>query len=222
MNQIRVLIADDHVVLRRGLTMLLNAEPDIEVIGEVGDGREAIAKTVEVAPDVILLDITMPHLGGIDAIHLIKEKRPEVAILILTMHDNEAYLRQALKAGALGYITKKAAESELISAIRAVHRGEIFIYSSLTRALVQEVIYSDSSGQQSEADGKEKLSRRELEVLRLVAQGYTNKQVADKFCLSLKTVESYKARVMDKLNLCSRVELVRYAFQHGLLDSDLE
>ncbi len=138
------------------------------------------------------------------------------------MHESEAYLRQALKAGALGYITKKAAESELISAIRAVHRGEIFIYSSLTRALVQEVIYSDSSGQQSEADGKEKLSRRELEVLRLVAQGYTNKQVADKFCLSLKTVESYKARVMDKLNLCSRVELVRYAFQHGLLDSDLE
>ncbi len=220
MKRIRVLVADDHVVLRSGLRMLLNAQPDMEVIGEVGDGHEAVRKTVELTPDVLLLDITMPGLGGIDAIRQIKPKGLQVAILVLTMHESEGYLREALKAGALGYIPKKAAETELISAIRAVHRGEVFLYSSLTRPLVQEVIYGSTAGQKAEADGYKQLSQREREVLRLIAQGYTNKQVADKFFLSIKTVESYKARVMEKLDLHSRVELVRYALEQGLLDDE--
>ncbi len=214
MKRIRVLIADDHVVLRSGLSMLLNAQPDMQVIGEASDGYEAVRKTIELAPDVLLLDITMPGLGGVDTIRLIKAKKLQVAILILTMHEDSSYLREALREGAQGYIIKKAAEAELASAIRTVYDGEMFVYPSLTKALVQEVIY------RGEAHGHEQLSQREREVLQLVAQGYTNKQVADKLFLSVKTVESYKARVMGKLSLHSRVELVRYALQQGLLTDE--
>lgn len=214
MKRIRVLIADDHVVLRSGLSMLLNTQPDMQVIGEASDGYEAVRKTIELAPDVLLLDITMPGLGGVDTIRLIKAKKLQVAILVLTMHEDSSYLREALREGAQGYIIKKAAEAELASAIRTVYGGEMFVYPSLTKALVQEVIYG------GEAHGHEQLSQREREVLQLVAQGYTNKQVADKLFLSVKTVESYKARVMGKLSLHSRVELVRYALQQGLLTDE--
>jgi DNA-binding NarL/FixJ family response regulator len=197
--------------------MLLNAEPDIEVVGEANDGDEAINKTVELAPDVLLLDITMPGLGGIDAIRMIKARKLPVAILILTMHEDEGYLREALKAGARGYIPKKAAETELISAIKAVYRGELFLHSSLTKAIMEEVIYGSANDKKTTADSYERLSQREREVLKLVAQGYTNQQVADQIFLSVKTVETYKSRVMDKLNLHGRTELVRYALERGLL-----
>ncbi len=217
MKKIRVLIADDHAVLRAGLNRLLNAEPDVEVIGEAGDGEEAISKTVELAPDVLLLDITMPRLGGIDVIRMIKAKNLPVAILVLTMHEDEEYLRESLKAGALGYIPKKAAEAELISAIRAVFRGEIYLYPSMVKPLVQEAIYGNTVHDDLTYDSYKLLSQREKEVLRLIAQGYTNQEIAERLFLSIKTVETYKARMMEKLSLTSRAELVRYALQRGLL-----
>ena len=215
-----MVIADDHAVLRAGLNMLLNAQPDIEVIGEAVDSEEAIRKVAELTPDVLLLDISMPGVGGIEVIRAIKAKMLRVAILILTMHEDEGYLRQALKGGALGYIPKKAAGDELISAIKAVQRGEVFVYSSLTKALVGEVIYGADTGGERVVDSLQQLSQREQEVLRRVAQGYNNRQIAEHLYLSVKTVESYKARAMEKLKLHSRVDLVRYAVQHGLISDD--
>ena len=217
MKKIRVLIADDHAVLRAGLNRLLNGESDIEVVGEAGDGEEAVLKTVELVPDVLLLDITMPRVGGIDVVRTIKAKNLPVAILILTMHEDEGYLRETLKAGALGYIPKKAAETELISAIRAVSRGEIYIYPSMAKALVEEVIHGSSANNELPFDTYELLSQREKEVLRLITQGYTNQEIAGRLSLSIKTVETYKARMMEKLNINNRAELVRYALQRGLL-----
>ena len=220
MKKIRVVLADDHVMLRSGLKLLLNGQMDIEVVGEASDGAEAVSKTAELKPDVLLLDITMPNMGGIDALRTIKEKSPSISILILTMHENEAYLLEALKAGASGYILKKAADNELMSAIRAVYSGEVFIPSSLTRSVVEEMVSGSVSREESVDNDQEQLSPRELEVLTLVAQGYTNQQIADRLYLSVKTVETYKARVMEKLSLGSRVELVRYALQHGFLSKD--
>ncbi len=220
MKKIRVVLADDHVMLRSGLKLLLNGQTDIEVVGEASDGAEAVSKAAELNPDVLLLDITMPNMSGIEALRTIKEKRPSISILILTMHENEAYLLEALKAGASGYILKKAADNELMSAIRAVYSGEVFIPSSLTKSVVKEMVSGGVSGEQSVDNDQGQLSPRELEVLTLVAQGYTNQQVADRLYLSVKTVETYKARVMEKLSLGSRVELVRYALQHGFLSKD--
>ena len=222
MSKISVLIADDHAVLRAGLTMLLNAQPDMETIGEASNGEEAIAKTRELKPDVLLLDITMPGLSGIDVIRKLKAEGVPVAILVLTMHEDEGYFRETLSSGALGYIPKKAADAELISAIRVVHSGQVFLYPSLTKNLVKELIYSGAFNKEVEADNYARLSRREREVLQLVAQGYTNQQMADRLFLSVKTIETYKTRVMEKLDLHSRVELVRYALQRGLLTDGKE
>jgi len=220
MKKIRVVVADDHAVLRSGLKLLLDAQMDIEVVGEASDGAEAINKTAELKPDVLLLDITMPNIGGIDALRTIKKKTPSVSILILTMHENEGYLIEALKAGASGYILKKVADNELISAIKAVYSGEFFIPSPLTKSVVKEMVSGGVSREETGDNDQEQLSPRELEVLTLVAQGYTNQQMADRLYLSVKTVETYKARVMEKLNLHSRVELVRLALQKGLLSKD--
>lgn len=220
MSKIRVLLADDHAVLRAGVKMLLNGQPDMEVIGEAGNGDEAISKTIELKPDVLLLDITMPGTGGIEVIRKLKAEGVAVAILVLTMHEDEGYFRETLSAGALGYIPKKAADTELISAIRVVNSGQVFLYPSLTKSLVKELIYTGTFEKEVESDTYAKLSRREREVLQLVAQGYTNQQMADRLFLSVKTIETYKTRVMEKLDLHSRVELVRYALQKGLLTSE--
>lgn len=220
MTKIRIVIADDHVVLRSGLRRLLNEQPDIEVIGEANDGNEAITRTEELTPDVLLLDITMPNLGGIDVIRIVKARMPKVAILVLTMHEDEGYFIEALKAGASGYVPKKAADTELIAAIRAVNRGEVFIYSSFAKTMVTRMFHGKSSYQEEAIDRYERLSRREQEVLKAVAQGYTNQQVANQLYLSVKTVETYKARIMEKLNLHSRAELVRFALQRGLLTQE--
>ena len=220
MAKIRVLIADDHAVLRAGLSILLNTQADMEVIGEAGNSDEAVSKTIELVPDVLLLDITMPGPGGIDVIRRVKAAELPVAILVLTMHEDEGYFREALKAGALGYIPKKAAETELISAIRMVHRGEVFLYPSLTKNLVKELIYGGALDKGVESDSYDRLSQREKELLPLVAQGYTNQQIADRLFLSVKTVETYKARMMEKLDLHGRVELVRYALQRDMLNGE--
>jgi two-component system response regulator NreC len=220
MTKIQVLIADDHTVLRSGLKMLLNEQPDISVTGEANDGNEAITKAIELKPDVLLLDITMPGLGGIDVIKTMKLKMPQVFILVLTMHEDDSYLTEALKAGASGYIPKKAADTELIAAIRTVSRGEVFIHSSLTKSLVKRIIQVESPNKELAVDSFERLSQREHEILTSVAQGYTNQQIAKHLYLSVKTVETYKARVMEKLDLHSRVELVRFALKRGLLAND--
>ncbi|MCL5075837.1 MAG: response regulator transcription factor [Chloroflexi bacterium] len=222
MAKIRLLIADDHAVLRAGLHLLLNAQPDMEVVGEAGDGAEALEKADVLRPDVLLLDLSMPGMGGLEAIHHLKRRCPEVKILILSMYDDESYLREALRAGAAGYTLKKGADTELLAAIRAVQRGEIFLHPALTKVLVGDLLRKEL-GREKRATtpaGYTALSEREREVLRFLAHGYTNQQVADRLFLSLKTVETYKARLMRKLGLRSRADLVRYAMQQGLLRPD--
>ncbi len=217
MNKTRVLLADDHAILRAGLGMLLNAQPDMEVVGEAADAAEAIEKAGTLQPDIVLLDLSMPGIHGLEAIGQIMEKAPAAQILVLTMHDDDAYLRQALRAGALGYVLKKAADTDLISAIRAVQRGGVYIYPSMTRALLADVLPDTPTAETPDTDSLERLSDRERQVLRLVALGHTNQQIADRLYLSVKTVETYRARGMGKLGLRGRAALVRYALEQGLL-----
>jgi two-component system, NarL family, response regulator NreC len=215
MARIRVLLADDHAVLRAGLQMLINAQADLEVVGEASTGEEAVRQARATKPDVVLMDITMPGAGGIEATGRIVRDCPGVRVLVLTMHDDAAYLRSVLAAGASGYVLKRSADTELLSAIRLTHRGETYLESSLAGVVVQEAL--GRKARQSEAAPGEALSDREREVLRLVAQGHTNQHIADHLSLSVKTVETYRARLMTKLGLKTRAELVRYALSAGLL-----
>ncbi len=215
MAKIRVLLADDHAVLRTGLKLLLSAQSDIEVVGEAGDGGEAMAKARALRPDVVLMDLTMPGIGGLEATGRIKDESPGIKVLVLTMHDDPSYLRQLLKAGASGYIVKKSADADLLSAIRAAHRGEVFLDSSLAAGLVDEVIRP--AGPRRPRDAYETLSDREREVLKWVARGHTNQEIAEKLFLSVKTIETYRARLVEKLGLRGRAALVRFAMERGLL-----
>ena len=210
----RILIVDDHGVLRAGLRSLLNAEPDLQVVGEAADGRTGLRLAAELSPDLVLMDISMPGMSGIQVTRQLKETLPSTRVLILTLHEDESLLREAIRAGASGYILKQAVEAELISAIRAVGRGDIYIHPAMTRALLKDV----SPLLAPEENPTEPLSPRELEVLRMVAQGYTNRQVAEKLHLSVRTVESHRANLMNKLGLSSPAQLVRYAIEHGLLE----
>ncbi len=219
MSKIKLLLADDHAVLRAGLKTLFNAQPDIEVVAEAADGEETVRKSLESAPDIVLMDISMPKLSGLEATRQIKERNPAIKILVLTMHEDEGYLYQMLHAGANGYVPKKAADTELLDAIRATYRGEHFIHSSMTTGLVTELRDKKviSPAEKGERDG---LSQREREVLRFLAMGHTNQEIANILYLSIKTVETYKARIKEKLGLQGRAELVRYAIQTGLLDTE--
>lgn len=215
-RRIRILLADDHTVLRSGLRALLSAQADLEVAGEAADGAEALRLAHTIKPDVVVMDIGMPGVSGIDATARIRRELPSTKVLILSMHDDQGYLRQALRAGASGYVLKKAADTELLAAIRAAARGEIFLDPSLAKGLVEDVVLPKSQEPEIPA-----LSEREREVLHLLARGHTNQQVADHLCIGVKSVETYKARLMDKLGLKGRAELVRYALTHGLLkDTD--
>jgi two-component system response regulator NreC len=210
----RILIADDHGVLRAGLRALLDAAPDLKVVGDAADGDEALRLTEELQPDVVLMDISMPGCGGIEATARLRQLKSDIRVLILTFHEDETLLKEAMRAGASGYIVKRAVESELINAIRAVLRGDLYIHSGMTRALLAD---SSTAGPRSQMS-VEKLTPREMEVLRLVAQGHTNRQIADLLTISVRTVETHRANLMGKLHLESRVELVRYAAEHGLFD----
>jgi len=224
-ERIRVLIADDHAVLRAGLHMLLDAQPDMMVVGEAGTAEQALALDAELRPDVLLLDLTLPArsgapdtvLAGLEAIQRIKAGRPEAHVLVLTMHDDEGYLRAVLEAGASGYVLKRAADSELLSAIRAVWRGGSYLHPEHVRLLLEETAASPAA-EGTDDDSYALLSPREHQVLRLIALGHTNQQVASTLGLSVKTVETYKSRLMTKLGLTGRAALVRYALQHGLLE----
>lgn len=217
-KRISVLVADDHAVLRAGLRALLNGQPDMQVVGEAEDGDSAIREVASLRPDVALIDVNMPRMDGLAAIPRLRAAAPEVKILVLTMYDDEGYLRRALECGAVGYVLKKAADSELMAAIRAVARGETYIYPSLTHLLVNRYLGRPDDVRQVPSPSG--LSERELAVLKLLAAGYTSLQVGEQMGLSAKTVETYKSRVMDKLGLRSRAELVRYALRHGLLAPD--
>ncbi len=218
MERIRVLIADDHAVLRAGLRMLLDAEPDIEVVGEARDGAEVLARVRDLRPDVLLLDVAMPRLGGLEALPRIREAAPETRVLMLTMYEDEEYLREALRSGAAGYVLKRAAAGELLSAIRTVYHGGVYLHSEHARRLLEDLVDRHARPEPSEEGPP--LSPREREVLRLIALGYTNQQAADMLYLSVKTVETYRARAMAKLGLHSRAELVRYALQQGWLEEE--
>lgn len=215
MARIRVLIADDHAVLRAGLRMLIGAQPDMEVVGEAADGEEAVRKVAKIRPDVAIVDLTMPGEGGIKAIEQIRRESPKTRVLVLTMHEVPAYLRAAFAAGAAGYVVKSAADFELLSGIRSVHRGRAVLDPGLAGMVTAGALGKRPGGQQAGGVAG-LLSAREREVLDLVAQGYTNQQIADRFGLSVKTVETYRARLVDKLGLRSRADLVRYALDSGL------
>lgn len=218
MKTIRIVLADDHAMLRAGLRMLINAQPDMEVVGEASEGRVAIERATALRPDVMVLDLAMAGLGGLAALPILTEKVPETKVLVLTMYDDAGYLRQVLDAGASGYLVKKAADMELLSAIRTVSQGEMYVHSSLTKALVGGLLENRREARGS--DRVEELSERELQVLGLLAHGYTNQQMADELFLSVKTIETYRSRLMEKLQVRTRAELVRYAMQKGLLSLD--
>ena len=217
MEKISVLLADDHAVLRAGLRMLINTQPDMAVIAEAADGEEAVRRAHETKPDVVVMDITMPAMGGIQAIEQIRRALPETQVLVLTMHDDTGYLRSALAAGASGYVVKKSADSELISAINAVHRGQMFVDLASSSQAIKDALFNRSTKDQGVPDIKSLLSEREKVVLVLVAQGFTNQQVAQRLCLSVKTIETYRMRLAEKLGLRDRAELTRYALEIGLI-----
>lgn len=213
---IRILIADDHSVIRAGLRAILSTQPDLEIVGEAADGNEALRLANDLQPDVILTDISMPGPvgGGIAVARRLKETSPAIRVLILTVHEDESLLREAIRAGAAGYIVKRAAETELISAVQAACRGDLYVHPSMTRVLFKDL----TTLPVTRPLPTELLTSREMDVLRLLAKGYTNRQIADVLCLSMRTVEGHRASVMSKLNLRSRVELTSYAEEHGLLE----
>jgi two-component system response regulator NreC len=213
---ISLLIADDHGVLRAGLRVLLNREPDMQVVGEAADGDRALELCGTLRPDVVLMDVSMPGDSGVETTRKLKASWPDTHVLILTVHEDSSLLHEAMRAGASGYIVKRAVESELVDAVRAVARGEIYLHPTMTRAvLVQAQLVDGASNKPPEM-----LTPREEQVLRLIARGFTNPQIADLLTLSVRTVEGYRANLMAKLDLHSRVELVRYAAQNDLLDLD--
>jgi DNA-binding NarL/FixJ family response regulator len=208
----RLLIADDHGVVRGGLKLLLERQGDMEVVAEAGDGAEAVQQALAERPDVCILDVSMPKLTGLQAAREIRQQAPDVDVLILSMHDDDRYLFEALKAGAGGYVLKKEADQFLVDAVRAVVRGEPFLTNAAQRALVREWMSDDSTGP------VEPLTPREQEVLKLIAEAHTNREIGEILHLAEKTVESHRGNLLRKLGMRDRVELVRYAIRRGLIE----
>ena len=215
MSKIRLLLVDDHEIVRAGLRMLFLAEPDMTIVGEAGSGQEALRLVRELKPDVVLMDVAMPGMNGIEATRQIKEASPETAVLALTMYEDEQYFFEMIHAGAAGYIPKRAAPDDLVSAIRVVSQGNVFLYASLARYLVNEVLNQPEAGKSSSA--ADALTAREREVLVYIAEGDTNREIAEKLVISPKTVDRHRENIMRKLNLHNRVELVKYAIEKGLI-----
>jgi DNA-binding NarL/FixJ family response regulator len=209
----RVLLADDHAMVRRGLRLILDAEPDLEVVAEAGDGAEAIDLALSEDVHLAVLDITMPRLTGLQAARELANRKPELRLLMLSMHDNEEYLFEALRAGAAGYVLKSAVDRDLVEACRATLRGETFLYPGAVTALVRA--HLERAGDEAEFDP---LTPRESEVVKLVAEGMTTREIADALVISPKTVERHRANVLEKLGMRDRVDLTRYAIRRGLVE----
>ena len=217
MAKIKVVVADDHAIVREGVRMILAREQDIEVVGEAGDGQQALDLVASLRPQVVIMDISMPGMGGIEATQLVKAKHPEVQVLVLTMHEDETYVFQLLRAGAAGYVLKRAAAQDLVQAVRAAAKGEAFLYPSIARKVVEDYLRRVETGEERERyDG---LTTREKEILTLIAQGLSNQQIAEKLYISIKTVQTHRAHILEKLGLHDRTELVRYAIRKGLIQA---
>ncbi len=214
-NKIRVVLADDHRMLREGIRALLERQDDIKVVGEAADGREAVRLVSQLCPDVVVMDVSMPLLNGIEATRQIRRDCPTARVLTLTVHESQDYVAQLLAAGASGYIIKRAGGDDLVSAVRAVHRGEAFLHPSIAKVVIQDYVQRLQAGQGLSA--QDVLTDREREVLQLIAEGYTNREIADLLHLSIKTVQSHRSNIMRKLDLHDRGELIKYAIQQGII-----
>jgi len=212
-SRIRVLVADDHTIVRQGLVGILTSSPDVEVVGEAADGAEAVEKATKLRPDVVVLDVSMPHLTGLEAARRIREALPSIRVLVLTMHDDEEYVLKMVRAGASGYLLKDSAGSELIAGIRALKAGKAYFGPHASRALAEAY----QGGRAQPDDPFERLTDREREVFQLVVEGKTNAQIADLLFISPKTVDNHRTRMMEKLGIHGTAELVRFAAKHKLL-----
>ncbi len=215
-KKIRVLVADDHAIVREGVVLLLKTEPDLEVVGQAADGDAAVAEAARLTADVVVLDLGLPGLSGIECARRIRAASPATQMLALTVYDSEEYFFQALDAGVLGYVLKEAAPSDLVGAVRAVARGQAFLHPAITRKLIDDYLrQARSTGERSAYDG---LTEREREVLKLIAEPCTNQQIAARLHVSVSTVQTHRENIMHKLDLHSRTELVKYAIRKGLVD----
>jgi len=215
----KVLIADDHAIVREGLKQLVNSQRDMEVIGEAEDGRQALEKAKSLRPDVTLLDIAMPGLSGLEAVCLIKEAVPDTQIVVLSMHEKEAYVHQVFASGALAYVLKASPSTDVLEAIRAAHRGEYFLSSKIRAEVIGR--YLESRKEKPAVRGYDLLSEREQQVFRLMVEGNSTNQIADVLCVSPKTVEKHRGKVMNKLGIHDLVALVKYAIKIGIIDPEL-
>ena len=216
MDKIRILVVDDHAVLRDGIRALLGLHTDIEVVGEASEGKEAVGKAQELMPDVVIMDIAMPGMDGLEATRRIRKKNPKIKVLVLTQHDNKEYILSVIKAGASGYVPKRALGSELVSAIHAVQEGDSFLYPSAAAALIEDYL-QQTKGE----DPYDQLTAREREIFKLIAEGHTSREIADMLFLSLRTVQGHRLKIMEKLNLHNRTELIKYAMRKGLVSLDI-
>ena len=214
MSKIKVLVVDDHAMFRQGICALVGSYEDLEVVGEAENGREAIEKVREFSPEVVLMDIAMPIMGGLEATRRIQKEAPNTKVLVLTQYDDSEYVLSLVRAGARGYISKTATASELVSAIRAVNAGEFFLYPSAAKTLIEE--YLRRAG--GEKDGYDRLTSREREMLQLVAEGHTNREIADTLVIGVKTVLRHRTNIMEKLGFHNRTELIKYAISKGLIE----
>lgn len=214
---ISVLLADDHSIVRSGLKHIIDSQTDMQVVDEAENGEEAVYKALEQQPDVVIMDLNMPKKSGLVATKQITEANSEIKIIVLTMHENREYLYRVLQAGASSYLLKSYNEDDLIEAIRTVHRGEAYLYPDATRLLLEDYMKKSNT---FEEDKNLKLTGREQEVLSYLAKGYTNREIGEHLYLSIKTIESHKSKIMDKLNLKTRADLVRFALKNGYLDFD--
>jgi len=213
-QKIRLLLVDDHAIVRSGLRLLFQAEEDMEIVGEAGSGSKALEFVETLQPDLVIMDVAMPGMSGIEATRRIKEISPSTAVLALTMHEDEQYFFEMIQAGASGYVPKRAAADDLISAIRVIHQGNVFLYPPLAKLLVADYLQKESPT----SEERSLLTDREREVLTYIAEGYTNRQIAETLVISPKTVDRHRENIMNKLNLHNRVALVKYAIEKGYIE----